>query len=684
MKRFVLSVLLLATQASAIPLLVNYQGQLTSSGGTPLDTTVSIAVRMYTGAVGGAQLWAETHSAVPVADGQFQVSLGELSSLTDVIFNQPQVWLGVTIGSDSELSPRTQLTSVAYSYYTGTVHAATGGTVTGDVTILGKGNIGTGNANTGSGAFVAGSNNFATGQNSTVGGGTGNIAENLAAVVSGGASNFARGAYSTVAGGGGTTLADSNLASGDYSVVSGGAGNAADGFVATIAGGSRNIASGSRAAIGGGRVNRARGDFSVVAGGGGTALADSNSANFPYGTIGGGQGNHILADYGTISGGLGNEVGWSSAVVGGEHNAAQGNAAFIGGGVNNYARGPYSVICGGGNAVASDSNAIGTNGWYSFIGGGHHNTVSNPEAVVVGGVLNHAEGHAFVGGGYGNDAAGNYSAIGAGASNTASGAYSTIGAGRDNATDDTASTVAGGRYCRARGRYSSVLGGGGYNAADSNSATGDWSTVLGGRASRATADYAIALGRKAVAMHTGSIVITDGNDIAFNSTADNQCIIRASGGTTIYSAALPFSGVSLAAGGNAWVGVSDSTRKRDIRLTDTRSVLAKVSSLPVKDWEYKSEAIGVEHMGPMAQDFWNAFHLGSDSLGIATNDADGVLFAAVRELAQRNAELSTAVRHHEARLLELEARLDKIASATAGGLTDIATGVTLVNGKRGQ
>ncbi len=38
----------------------------------------------------------------------------------------------------------------------------------------------------------------------------------------------------------------------------------------------------------------------------------------------------------------------------------------------------------------------------------------------------------------------------------------------------------------------------------------------------------------------------------------------------------------------------------------------------------------------MAQDFWNAFKLGSDSPGIATNDADGVLFAAVQELGKQN------------------------------------------------
>lgn len=99
----------------------------------------------------------------------------------------------------------------------------------------------------------------------------------------------------------------------------------------------------------------------------------------------------------------------------------------------------------------------------------------------------------------------------------------------------------------------------------------------------------------------------------------------------------------MAGGGNSWVVVSDSTKKRNISELNTADVLSKLSYLPIKNWEYKSESEGTEHMGPMAQDFWNAFHLGSDSLGISTIDADGVLFAAVKELANENRELKDEI-----------------------------------------
>ncbi|MBL0062616.1 MAG: tail fiber domain-containing protein [bacterium] len=122
----------------------------------------------------------------------------------------------------------------------------------------------------------------------------------------------------------------------------------------------------------------------------------------------------------------------------------------------------------------------------------------------------------------------------------------------------------------------------------------------------------------------------------------DQFLVRASGGLK-FTHNTHTSGVTMASGGNAWVVVSDSTKKRDIKLTDIRNVLEKIAELPVKDWEYKSETEGTKHLGPMAQDFWNAFHLGSDSLGIATNDADGVLFAAVKELAKEVVELRAEI-----------------------------------------
>lgn len=124
----------------------------------------------------------------------------------------------------------------------------------------------------------------------------------------------------------------------------------------------------------------------------------------------------------------------------------------------------------------------------------------------------------------------------------------------------------------------------------------------------------------------------------------NQFNVRASGGVRIYTNSGLTAGVTLASGSGAWISVSDSTRKRNIRNADAQGILSKFCDMPIKSWEYKSEESGIQHLGPMAQDFWNAFHLGSDSLGIATIDADGVLFVATKALIDRNEELEARVK----------------------------------------
>ena len=56
--------------------------------------------------------------------------------------------------------------------------------------------------------------------------------------------------------------------------------------------------------------------------------------------------------------------------------------------------------------------------------------------------------------------------------------------------------------------------------------------------------------------------------------------------------------------------ISDRAVKRAVEPVNTQDVLAKVGELPISTWRYLSEAPGVRHMGPMAQDFRRAFGLG--------------------------------------------------------------------------
>jgi len=61
----------------------------------------------------------------------------------------------------------------------------------------------------------------------------------------------------------------------------------------------------------------------------------------------------------------------------------------------------------------------------------------------------------------------------------------------------------------------------------------------------------------------------------------------------------------------------------------SREVLDKVAALTITRWNFKDDA-GTPHIGPMAQDFYAAFGVGTDDKHIATVDTDGVAPAAIQ------------------------------------------------------
>ncbi len=251
----------------------------------------------------------------------------------------------------------------------------------------------------------------------------------------------------------------------------------------------------------------------------------------------------------------------------------------------------------------------------------------------------------FVGGGNHNQATGNYATVSGGDSCVASNINATIGGGSHNTAIGGTSTVGGGTENDASGALSTV--GGGIN----NDASGWAATIPGGVACGANGSMSFAAGYRARANHDNSFVWADGQDNDYFSDGVNSFNVRAFGGVKMYTSA--GNGARLPSGATAWVAISDSTKKTDIRPVDTKSALDKVSKIPIKEWRYKEQPDpNIRHIGPMAQDFWNAFHLGEDSLGISTIDPDGVALAAIQELAKQNRELEDRLKHLESMLTQ--------------------------------
>ena len=98
---------------------IAYQGRLADSSGTPLTQTLAMSFRLYSAVTGGTPLWTEQwtgSNGVKVSDGLFNVMLGSLTPIPQaVITGNANLFLGITVGTDDEMTPRVQLGSVPFA-----------------------------------------------------------------------------------------------------------------------------------------------------------------------------------------------------------------------------------------------------------------------------------------------------------------------------------------------------------------------------------------------------------------------------------------------------------------------------------------------------------------------------------------------------------------------------------------
>ena len=104
--------------------------------------------------------------------------------------------------------------------------------------------------------------------------------------------------------------------------------------------------------------------------------------------------------------------------------------------------------------------------------------------------------------------------------------------------------------------------------------------------------------------------------------------------------------------------------KTDLSSLDPTDVLARVSTLPVSSWSYKTET-AVRHVGPMAEDFHHAFGLGADDKHIAPGDQAGVALLAVQglnQILQNKAKEIATLQHENNDLAKRVATLETLLS----------------------
>ena len=78
---------------------------------------------------------------------------------------------------------------------------------------------------------------------------------------------------------------------------------------------------------------------------------------------------------------------------------------------------------------------------------------------------------------------------------------------------------------------------------------------------------------------------------------------------------------------------SSRENKKQIKSLHYENILEQLDTLPIHQWTYKHEQDNIKHIGPMAEDFYQAFQLGSSSKGISSLDSSGVALAAIKALS---------------------------------------------------
>jgi len=94
--------------------IVNYQGYLTDSDGAPVaDNDYQITFTLYDG--GGVNQWTSDEQTVPISSGVFTYNLGSSVPIPSSVFENTNLYLGIKIGDDPEILPKTLLTSAPKS-----------------------------------------------------------------------------------------------------------------------------------------------------------------------------------------------------------------------------------------------------------------------------------------------------------------------------------------------------------------------------------------------------------------------------------------------------------------------------------------------------------------------------------------------------------------------------------------
>jgi len=172
-------------------------------------------------------------------------------------------------------------------------------------------------------------------------------------------------------------------------------------------------------------------------------------------------------------------------------------------------------------------------------------------------------------------------------------------------------------------------------------------------------DHSFAFGKYASSNgFSGGFIWGDGaattTSQAFRAVANNEFAARATGGFRFRTNLAGTTGCNLPAGSGVFACTSSRATKENFVVVNGSDVLSRLKSIEVSSWNYISEGRNVRHVGPMAEDFFKAFQLGTGNTSIGLQDLTGVSLAAIKELHQRTDELQRTTVDLQRKTTEVE------------------------------
>ena len=102
-------------EIQAVGAVVPIQGRLTDASGQPLDGGQTVTARLYGASTGGTALCSDTDT-VSVDNGLFNMYLDGSNGCTASDIDGKKLYLGITVGSDPEMTPRQGIYPVPYAW----------------------------------------------------------------------------------------------------------------------------------------------------------------------------------------------------------------------------------------------------------------------------------------------------------------------------------------------------------------------------------------------------------------------------------------------------------------------------------------------------------------------------------------------------------------------------------------